>query len=152
MVRGIPFEDLEIGRKFVTKRRTIRESDCYTFVHVTGLTEPLFYDEGFVMKLWGKRIIPGTLTLSVALGLVVQEEIFADYARALLGFDDVRFTSPVEIGDTLYVEFEVYDKKDKASLPGGIVTLKNTVKKISRDGDVVVARFLSHHMTGRKSG
>ncbi len=50
--------------------------------------------------------------------------------------DEVRFTAPVFIGDTIRVESEVIEARPSESRPGaGILKFKNTVKN-QRDEDV----------------
>jgi acyl dehydratase len=51
-------------------------------------------------------------------------------AIANLGWNDIRLTAPVFIGDTLYAESEVLDKRESKSRPTqGIVTIKTIGKK-----------------------
>ena len=47
--------------------------------------------------------------------------------QAFYGMDRVRFTAPTKIGDTLHVEMEVVETKDKGEL-GGVVTMQSNVK------------------------
>jgi len=50
--------------------------------------------------------------------------------------DKVRFTAPTRIGDTIHVELEVADCRDKGDL-GGVINLKASMKN-QRDEDVAV--------------
>ena len=56
-------------------------------------------------------------------------------AIANLGWDKIRLTAPVFVGDTVYSETEVLDKRESKSRPHqGIVTVKTIGKKA--DGTV----------------
>ena len=60
-------------------------------------------------------------------------------AIANLGWDEVRMTHPLFVGDTLYCESEVLEKRESKSRAGqGIVTCKTT--GMNQDG-VVVAHY-----------
>jgi itaconyl-CoA hydratase len=58
---------------------------------------------------------------------------------ANLGMDEVKFTAPVFVGDTLYAESEVLEVRPSQSRPGqGVVTIRTTGKK---QDDTVVCTF-----------
>ena len=44
LVHGRTWEDMPVGSAFRTAKRTITETDLVTFLHVSGINEPLFYD------------------------------------------------------------------------------------------------------------
>ena len=51
-------------------------------------------------------------------------------AIANLGWDKIKLTAPVFVGDTIYAESEVLAKRESKSRPGqGIVTVLTTGKK-----------------------
>ena len=57
-------------------------------------------------------------------------------AIANLGWDEVRMVKPLFVGDTLYCESEVLEKRESASRPEqGIVTFKTTA--MNQRGDIV---------------
>ena len=45
---GIHFEDLPVGRKFKTLRRTVMDADICAFINVIHMTESLFTDMEFI--------------------------------------------------------------------------------------------------------
>jgi acyl dehydratase len=64
-------------------------------------------------------------------------QLTLDTIVANLGFSEVSFPAPVRIGDTVYAETLVRDKRLSSSRPGeGIVTLAHTARN---QNDVVVA-------------
>ena len=57
---------------------------------------------------------------------------------ANLGWNDVRLTGPVFIGDTLYAESEVLDVRESRSRPTqGIVTIRT--RGLKQDGSEVIS-------------
>jgi acyl dehydratase len=59
-----------------------------------------------------------------------------------LGWNDIRLTAPVFVGDTIYAETEVLGKRESAKRPTqGIVTVKTIGKK--SDG----TQFMSYERT-----
>ena len=61
-----------------------------------------------------------------------------DYYPVSVGYDRIRFLKPVFIGDTIYAESEVLDKRESKSRPTqGIVTIRTVGKK--QDGTVFMS-------------
>jgi acyl dehydratase len=128
------FEDFELGGKLApTRARTVTEADIVNFASLTGDWYPLHTDVEFAKKsMFGERIAHGMLVLSIASGLNPPY----DWAFiAFYGIENVRFTAPVKIGDTIHVEAEVIDKKDRGD--NGVITLRELVKN-QRGEDVTV--------------
>jgi len=74
-------------------------------------------------------------TMSVVIGLQVHD-ITLGTTVANLGFEEVQFPEPVFIGDTLYSETEVLDKRRSESREdSGIVTFEHRGR--NQNGDVV---------------
>lgn len=129
------FEDFKVGDTEVTRARTITETDIVNFAAFSGDWYPLHTDIEYAKKgPFGERIAHGMLVLSVANGLM---PLYDMAIIAFYGMDKVRFTAPTRIGDTIHVELEVIDKKDKGDL-GGVVSLKESVKN-QRGEDVAVS-------------
>jgi len=132
-------EGFEAGMKAVSPGSTITEADIVMFAGISGDWNELHTNAEYMKNsVFGKRIAHGLLTLSVASGLGLRtRERSPVEVLAFLGMDNVRFTSPVFIGDTIRVESEVVEARPSKSRPGaGILKFRNTVKN-QRD-DVVV--------------
>jgi len=126
---GLP--GVKIGEKFVSPGRTITEADIVMFAALTGDWTELHTNAEYVKKtIFGQRIAHGLLTLSVASGLALRGRRASPLeVMAFLGLDNVRFTAPVFIGDTIWVESEVIEARPSKSRPGaGIVRFRNVVK------------------------
>lgn len=122
--RGLYFEEFELGQKITTPARTITETDIVNFAALSGDYNALHTDEEFARQTpYGKRIAHGMLGISVATGLAAREGFIEGTA---LAFRELswKFTSPVFIGDTIYMVAEVIELKSMPRLGGGLVVLK----------------------------
>ena len=99
--RGFCFEDLALGARFRTHRRTISEADLSNFVNLTWLTEELFAvadDEGRAIK---GRAVPGALVYSFAEGLLLPTMQDTGLAFLNATLDVKRSTA---VGDTIHIK------------------------------------------------
>lgn len=125
------FEELEIGQRWVTHNRTVTEADIVTFAGLSGDFFPLHVDREYAARSrFGQRVAHGFLVLSIASGLIPANP---EAVVALYGLDQVRFIQPVFIGDTLHVELEVVDKRERDD-GSGVVGFKQTIVK--QNGEV----------------
>ena len=131
--RGFCFEDLKVGQKFRTHRRTIAESDLMTFVNLTWLTEELFTveeDDGRAIK---GRAVPGAMIYAVAEGLVLST--MQDTGLAFLNAElDIK--GPTRVGDTIHVEVEVTEARLTSKGDRGLVRTANKI--INQHGATVI--------------
>ena len=133
---GLHFEDLPVGRRFMTVGRTITETDIVLFVNTTGMTEVLFTNLEFLRHesdIKG-RVVPGSLVFCFAEGLLTQATM-QKTGYAFLGMQmDIK--APTFAGDTIHVECEVIEARLSKSRPGrGLVRTRNRV--IKQDGTLV---------------
>ena len=146
--KGLYFEDLLTDKTYTTHRRTITEADHVNFTTSFGFFEPLFMDRAYVETetLYGKAIVPGALTFSVAEGLAILTGILHGTGMAFLGVE-MKILNPVFIGDTVSVEIEVVDKRETKKPDRGIVTFFHRVKN---QDDTVVMEYTVKRMLRRK--
>lgn len=137
--RGLWFEEFEVGNVYVHRPgRTLTEADNVFFTTLTMNTQPLHLDEASSAQLppFHSRLVNSMLTLSTVVGLSVGQ-LTQGTLVANLAFSDVSFPAPVRIGDTVYAETQVTDKRPSASRPGeGVVTLVH--QGLNQQGEVVV--------------
>jgi acyl dehydratase len=121
--------------------RTITESDNTWFTLITMNKHPLHVDRNYAAKSeFGKPLVNSALTLSMVVGMSVSDT--SQKAIANLGWDHIRLTAPVFVGDTIYAESEVLEKRESKSRPTqGIVTVRTTGMK--EDGTV----FMTYERT-----
>jgi len=106
------FEDLQVGDSLLTHRRTVSEADIVNFGGVSGDYFYMHFDEVAAKDTqFGKRIAHGYFVLSAAAGLFVSPApgpVLANY-----GLDNLRFTAPVGIGDTIRARLTCKRKVDR---------------------------------------
>jgi acyl dehydratase len=148
-VRGLYFEDFTPGRSYATDRRTIGEADHVNFTTSFGFFEPLFMDREYVAREtpYGKPIVPGALTFSVAEGLTILSGILHGTGMAFLGVE-LTVAKPVFIGDTVRVEIEVLDRRETKKADRGIVTFSH---QVINQNDEMVMQYTIKRMIRRQS-
>ena len=135
---GRYFEDFEVGVIYEHRPgRTINEADNSWFTLLTMNTHPLHFDAEYAAHSeFGKPLVNSCLTLSMVAGMSVSDT--SQKAIANLGWTDIKMPHPVFVGDTLYAESEVLDKRESKSRPTqGIVSIRTTGK--NQDGTVVMS-------------
>ena len=135
--RGFCFEDLRVGFRFRTHRRTIAEADLANFVNLSWLTEELFAVQEAEMSDTGRaikgRAVPAALVYAFAEGLLLptMQDTGLAFLNATL---DVK--APTLIGDTLHVEAEVIEHRLTSKADRGLVRFANKV--INQSGRAVL--------------
>ena len=133
---GLYWEEWAIGAEFVSSARTITEADIVNFAGISGDYNPLHIDEEFCRNTqFGTRIAHGPLVYSIATGLLFQLHLYDDTLIAFLGFDSLKFTKPVKIGDTVRARIEVLEKRETSKPDRGI--MKRLLQVINQRDDVV---------------
>ena len=135
---GRYFEDFEIGDVYEHRPgRTITETDNTWFTLLTMNQHPLHFDKEYGAKTeFGKVLVNSCLTISLVTGMSVSD--ISQKTIANLGWDKVRLSGPVFVGDTLYAESQVLSKRESNSRPNqGIVSVEP--KGIKQDESVVIS-------------
>ena len=143
--RGYCYEDLKVGFRFRTHRRTLAESDLANFINLTWLTEELFAvtdDSGRVLK---GRPVPGALVYSFAEGLLLPT--MQDTGLAFLNAT-IDIKGPTSVGDTIHVECEVLEARLTSKGDRGLVRFANKV--VNQRGETVL-EYNPLRMLKRKS-
>ena len=98
---------------------------------------PLHFDTEYASKSeFGKPLVNSCLTLSIVAGMSVSD--ISQKTIANLGWDKIKLTAPVYVGDTLYAESEVLSKRESKSRPTqGIVSVRTT--GLNQDGKEVIS-------------
>ncbi len=131
--RGYCYEDLKVGMRFRTHRRTIAEADLAGFVNLTWLTEELFAVEDDSKRAIKGRPVPGALVYSFAEGLLLPS--MQDTGLAFLNATlDVK--GPTVVGDTIHVEVEVTECRLTSKGDRGLVRFANKV--VNQRGETVI--------------
>src|SRR5687767_6048776 len=143
--RGYCYEDLRVGFRFRTHRRTIAESDLAQFVNLTWLTEELFAVQDDANRAIKGRPVPGALVYSFAEGLLLPT--MQDTGLAFLNAT-VDVKGPTVVGDTIHVESEVTEARLTSKGDRGLVRFANRV--VNQNGATVL-EYNPLRMLKRKS-
>lgn len=103
--RGFYWQDLTVGQRFKTFRRTITETDIVNFISVTGMLEVIFIDATYEAGAIQGRPAPGALTYTLIEGLLMQGMVQGT-GLALLEVHK-KALAPVLAGDTVEAEVEI---------------------------------------------
>jgi acyl dehydratase len=122
--RGFCYDDLRMGFRFRTHRRTITEADLAAFVNLTWLTEELFTVEDDSGRAIQGRAVPAALVYSFAEGLLLptMQDTGLAFLNATL---DVK--GPTRVGDTIHVEAEVIEHRLTSKGDRGLVRFASKV-------------------------
>ena len=145
---GRYYEEFEAGHIYEHRPgKTITETDNQWFTLLTMNTHPVHFDHAYAAKTeFGKPLVNSCLTLSLVAGMSVSDT--SQKAVANLGWTDIKMPAPVFVGDTLYAESEVLEKRESKSRPTqGIVTIRTTGKK---DDGTVVMTYVRSFLVYRK--
>ena len=106
--------------------RTITETDNIWQSLINMNQHPIHIDKHYAEQTeFGKLLVCGLLTFSIVNGMTVSS--ISQNAICHLGWDKVRFSNPVFVGDTLYAETKILSQRPSQSRPGqGIVTVFTT--------------------------
>jgi itaconyl-CoA hydratase len=136
-VVGFCYEQLGLGTVIEHRPgRTITELDNVLMSMLSMNASPLHIDAAFCAQgTWGQPLVSSLVTLSIVGGMTARST--SGRAIANLGWDRIRLTNPVFVGDTLYAESEITGKRLSASRPGeGIVNCRTS--GIKSTGEVVL--------------
>jgi len=134
-------DDYAVGERFISPARTITEADIINFAGLTGDWHPLHTDVEYAAKTpFKERIAHGMLTLSIGMVLPFRLGPYSSFLprsfMAFYGMENVRFTAPTKIGDTIHCEVEVTEITDKGK-GRGVLTSQNQIK--NQRGEVLVS-------------
>ncbi len=133
---GLYWEEWEVGAEWVTAGRTVTEADIVNFAGISGDYNPLHMDEEFCKATpFGTRVAHGPLVYAMAAGLLFQLHLYDDTLIAFLGFEDLRFTAPVKIGDTIHARIEVTETRESSKPDRGV--MKRRLQVVNQRDEVV---------------
>lgn len=137
------FDELEIGETLTTHRRTVTEADIVSFAGISG---DFFYAhmdaEAAARSLFERRVAHGYFVLSAAAGLFVhpaEGPVLANY-----GLEELRFTKPVYIGDTIHARLtcrrKIAKEPREGEAPQGVVEWH--VDVLNQDDELVATYMI----------
>lgn len=135
-MRGMYWEEWEIGAEFESPARTVTEADIVAFAGLSGDYNPLHVNEEYCRTtIFGGRIAHGPLVYAIAAGLLFQLHLYDDTLIAFLGFESLKFTKPVKPGDTIRARIKVLEKRETSNPDRGV--MKRRLEVLNQRGEVV---------------
>jgi itaconyl-CoA hydratase len=116
--------------------RTVSDMDRSMVLALTGNPAPVHSDTEYCARTGREELLVcGVTTLGIVIGATVRST--SGLTSANLALDEVKFTSPVHVGDTLGAETEVLKARRSASRPDqGVVTCRTTA--FNQHGEQVI--------------
>jgi len=135
--RGRFYEDFAVADIFSSRLgRTITETDNIWFTCLTMNTNQTHFNVPYAERTqFGRPLVNSAFTLALITGLTVPDT--SENAAANLAWTDIKLPKPVFVGDTLWAESEILEKRESKSNPDvGIVTMR--CRGINQRREVVV--------------
>lgn len=143
--QGFVWQDLRVGQRFRTFRRTITETDLVQFIGVTGMLEAIFIEEGYEGGAMPGRPVPGALTYTLIEGFILQTMIQGT-GLAMLELHQ-KILAPVLVGDTIEAMVEVTDIRPTSKSARAVVTSRIDV--FNQRGVAVMTYTATRLLAGR---
>ena len=143
--QGFVWQDLQVGQRFRTFRRTVTESDLVQFINVTGMLEAIFIEEGYEGGAMRGRPVPGALTYTLIEGFILQTMIQGT-GLAMLELHQ-KIMAPVMVGDTIEAMVEVTDIRPTSKSGRAVVTSRIDV--FNQKGVPVMTYTATRLLAGR---
>lgn len=133
MTNRLQFEDLQVGDRWESETRTVRQEDVDAFAMLTGDMTPLHVDHEYASQTpYGRPIAHGLLGLSMLAGLSSQQPDV--HTIALVAVRDWEFRLPIYPGDTIRVVTEVMRVQRVSRRHGRVSWMR---RLINQKGDVI---------------
>src|SRR5262250_1457628 len=135
---GYSYDDLHVGMSFRSPGRTITDADLVAFAGLTGDFSELHTSDVYARNSqFGRRVAHGMLGLAYAHGLMwARTGELRKTAIAFLGINEWKFTGPIFVGDTLFVNYRIAELRDSKSKPTQAIAVFD-VEVVTQDDQVV---------------
>src|SRR5205823_12825477 len=116
---GYTYADLHVGMSFRSPGRTITDADIVSFAGLTGDYSELHTSDVYARaSQFGRRVAHGMLGLAYAHGLMwPRTGELRETAIAFPGMTDSKFTGPIYVGDTIFVNYQIAELSAGKSKP-----------------------------------
>lgn len=136
LMRGLTFDQYEVGMRFRTAGRTITETDVVNFAGISGDYNGIHTDEHYAKTSpYETRIAHGMLGAAIASGLANRLGIFERTVIALR-FQSMQYKRPIHIGDTVEMELLVVEVKGNRRGSRGTVIFETRL--VNQDDKLVI--------------
>jgi acyl dehydratase len=135
--RGRFYEDFDVGDRFQSRLgRTVTDTDNVWFTCMTMNTNQVHFNAAYAERTRFRRpLVNSTFTLALITGLTVPDT--SENAAANLAWTDIKLPNPVYVGDTLWAESEILEKREsRSNATVGVVTMR--CRGVNQRGEVVI--------------
>jgi len=146
--QGFYWQDLRVGQRMRTLRRTLTETDLVNYISVTGMLEAIFIDADYPHGAISGRPVPAALTYSVIEGFIFQTMIQGT-GLAMLELTQ-KIIAPVRVGDSVAAVVEVVEIKPTSKGNRAIVTSR--VDVFNQRDEQVMTYTAKRMLAGRPEG
>jgi acyl dehydratase len=143
--RGFVWQDLKVGQRFQTFRRTVTETDLVNFISATGMLEAIFIDATYDQGAIAGRPVPAALTYSLIEGFILQSMIQGT-GLAMLELSQ-KIQGPVRVGDTIGATVEVTQIRPTSK--GGRAVVTSQIEVTNQRGEPVMTYTATRLLAGR---
>ena len=143
--QGFYWQDIQVGQRFQTYRRTVTETDLVNFIGVTGMLEVIFIDAEGLEGGIGGRPVPAALTYSLIEGFILQTMIQGT-GLAMLELTQ-KILGPVRVGDTIRATVEVTGIKPTSK--GGRAVVDSRIDVYNQRDEHVMTYTARRMLAGR---
>jgi acyl dehydratase len=142
--QGLYWQEMPVGQKFRTFRRTITEADLVAFISVTGMLEQIFIDaeHGGAM---GARPVPAALTQAFIEGMQMQT-LVQGTGVALLEMA-TKTIAPTRVGDTIWATVEIAEVRPTSKSGRAVVVFD--VRVFNQRDEPVLSYVVKRLIAGR---
>jgi 3-hydroxybutyryl-CoA dehydratase len=144
--QGFYWQDLTVGQRFRTHRRTITEADLVGFIGVTGMLEKIFIDATPMPGGISGRPVPALLTTAIIEGFIFQTMIQGT-GLALLE-STTKAVAPVRVGDTVHAIVEVAGVRPTTK--GNRAIVDSTITILNQNDETVLISTARRMLAGRE--
>ena len=147
LAQGLHWEELAVGQRFQTWRRTVTEADLVGFINVTGMVERIFIEATPLEGGIAGRPVPAALTYTLIEGFILQSMIQGT-GMAMLELTQ-KIPAPVRVGDTIHGIVEVTGIKPTSK--GGRAVVDSTIQVLNQAGTLVMTYTARRMLKGLRS-
>lgn len=143
--QGFYWQDLAIGQRLKTFRRTVTEADLVGFIGVTGMVEVMFIDAAPLHGGIAGRPVPAALTYTLIEGFILQTMIQGT-GLAMLELTQ-KIHAPVRVGDTIQAIIEVTGVRPTST--GRRAIVDSTIQVFNQHEENVMTYTARRMLAGR---
>ena len=143
--QGFYWQELSVGQKFRTFRRTVTETDLVNFISVSGILETILIDATYTDGAIQGRPVPGALTYALIEGIILQT-MAQGTGLALLEVHK-KMHAPVMVGDTIWATLEITAVRPTSKNNRAVVSSEVII--MNQRAEPVITYTVSRMMAGK---